>query len=94
MSELKRCPFCGGEAKIDCNNRFSDWFVRCTKCFCKTPAFLNEFMARVAWNTRKPVERILERLVETESYSRSPQFSKAVERAIEIVKEEGGVVTE
>ena len=37
------------------------------------------------------VERILERLEETESYSCSPQFSKAIERAIEIVKEEGGL---
>ena len=36
--------------------------------------------------------RIVERLEEAESYSCSPQFSKAIDRAIEIVKEEGDCI--
>lgn len=64
MEQLKKCPFCGGEAT------FSDAIddvaarIRCTKCGCEIhmkgrPALRK---AWEAWNTRKPLERIAERL--------------------------------
>lgn len=69
MSELKRCPFCGGEAKIDCYlyfDEFNDWFIRCTSCFCRTRTFKTKKSAILTWNNRKPMERIVERLEEYE----------------------------
>ena len=65
MSELKRCPFCGGEAKIDCYlyfDEFDDWFIRCTSFFCRTRTFKTKKSAILTWNNRKPMERIVERL--------------------------------
>ena len=67
MSEIKRCPFCGGEAKIDCYlyfDEFDDWFIRCTSCFCRTRTFKTKKSAILTWNNRKPMERIVERLEE------------------------------
>lgn len=67
MSELKRCPFCGGEAKIDCYlyfDEFDDWFIRCTSCFCRTRTFKTKKSAILTWNTRKPMKKIVERLEE------------------------------
>jgi hypothetical protein len=106
MSELKRCPFCGGEAELACRD-FGSWFVRCKKCFCKTPIFLTERFATISWNTRKPMERIVERLEEqakqynrranelveksTEAGIHNKGKACSYEHAIEIVKEEGGM---
>lgn len=65
MSELKRCPFCGGEAKVF-NDRIvanNAYIVECTDCGCaigeysKTPE-----LAIKAWNTRKQIDDIVERL--------------------------------
>ena len=96
MSETKLlpCPFCGGEAELDCDNIFGNWFVRCTKCFCKTPKHATEFFAKVCWNTRKPVERILERLKEVafpdfeEEYTCNGSELLFLSDAIEIIKED------
>lgn len=41
-------------------------------------------------NNRESMKRILDRLEVTESYSCSPQFNKAIDRAIDIVREELG----
>ena len=103
MEQLKKCPICGGEIKIyDWRHRLvkvleeleiADIYnAECNDCgfsFILPKRPLKEFIERL--NTRKPMERIVERLKESESYSCSPQFSKAIDRAIEIVKEEGGV---
>lgn len=32
MSELKKCPFCGGEAVVSWNFRYEVYEVQCTKC--------------------------------------------------------------
>lgn len=64
-NELLLCPFCGGEAKIDCYlyfDDFDDWFIRCTSCFCRTRTFKTKKSAIITWNNRKPMERIVERL--------------------------------
>ena len=69
MSEtLLRCPFCGGEAKIDKTiaNTVSD---ECTVCHASSRMILCtegdiEQKAIEAWNTRKPMDRIVEQLEE------------------------------
>ena len=96
MSELKRCPFCGGEAELDCKGNFKDWFVKCKRCFCKTPIFLLEHFAIVAWNTRKPMDRIVKRLERNmldndDNNIFVEQHNNHYKSAIKIVKEEGGV---
>ena len=115
MSELKRCPFCGGEAEMgrkrSCFDHWEqgDFIPRCkdTKCLGRLyRTYKTEEEAITAWNTRKPMERILERLEEckethdrrllskkeTASFKiKELQFSGCYQNAIEIVKEEGGI---
>lgn len=86
-SDLKLCPFCGGEAelkyarqKLPFSEEINSFVVTCKNCCCSTPYFsemniyyskdykekekeLKEKTIRT-WNTRKPMERILERLEE------------------------------
>lgn len=68
MSELKRCPFCGGEAKID-KTIANTVSVECTVCHASSRMILCtegdiEQKAIEAWNTRKPMYRIVEQLEE------------------------------
>ena len=99
MSELKRCPFCGGEASL-CNY----YFVQCKKCGISTLTFITKEEAIKAWNTRKPMQNIVERLehFNEETFYRANGrsngktlaygYSQGIRKAIEIVKEEGGVI--
>lgn len=52
MEELKKCPFCGGEAKFykvyDFVNRY---VVKCTKCYIRIVGFRKEDVIE-AWNRR------------------------------------------
>ena len=66
MSELKRCPFCGGE---NIKYTYIDWadVIRCYGCGAAmtTPMDFDgnrKEKLKNKWNTRKPMERILERL--------------------------------
>ncbi len=51
MVELRKCPFCGGEARpsIKVDGRWGRvWYVRCSKCYARAdgyrePAELNEY---------------------------------------------------
>lgn len=67
MEQLKKCPFCGGEAKID-KTTSNAVEVACSECSASTPLFWafigGKEKAIEAWNTRKPMERILEQLEE------------------------------
>lgn len=85
MSELKRCAFCGGEATL-CNY----YFVQCEECGVSTLTFITKEEAIKAWNTRKPMERIIERLEEEKS-DWNDDYNVPIKKAIEIVKEEGGL---
>ena len=87
MRKIKNCPFCGGEATL-CNY----YFVQCEECGVSTLTFITKEEAIKAWNTRKPMERIVERLEEPTNYTivKGKHFT-TVERAIEIVKQEGGL---
>lgn len=100
MSELKRCPCCGGEATL-CNY----YFVQCKKCGISTLTFITKEEAIKAWNTRKPMENIAERLEEELhlsykekercvclyplQFDEAKGYARGIANAIEIVKEEG-----
>ena len=109
MSELKMCPFCGGKAilkeKIECyghGDYAKEYFVECKSCgvcskkVCERERFANE-KAIEAWNTRKPVENVLEQLEEEVKKCREYRDGKLVyeetakingiKEAIEIIKE-------
>ena len=69
MEQLKKCPFCGGEVYLTQEDFYgrsdNDWMVSCDNCsllFGFTSQFLTKEEAIKAWNTRKPMERIVERL--------------------------------
>ena len=60
---LKPCPFCGGEATFVGNTRT----IKCKCCggaFVCTNPLITALEVAAAWNTRKPMERIVERLEE------------------------------
>lgn len=59
MEDLKRCPFCGGEAKkvtdIVASTRLNKYYcVRCTSCFCQSASYQEGWfrLAIDAWNRR------------------------------------------
>ena len=64
MSETKllNCPFCGGEAELLKGLCELDNYVMCLECRSKTKLYNTKESAITAWNARKPMERILERL--------------------------------
>ena len=93
MSELKRCPFCGGKAEI-----VGSAYKRIICKGCEIEIFITDETVD-KWNTRKPMENIVERLgnkhnESTINYHNLKDASCLGERhayrnAIEIVKEEG-----
>lgn len=56
MEELKKCPFCGGEAEIKIHYGFKREviaaFVYCKDCGASTYSYVSEKTAREAWNRR------------------------------------------
>ena len=54
MTELKPCPFCGGEAKIASvpHGDRKLWYVICRKCEIATFQYLTEKWAVKVWNRR------------------------------------------
>jgi Lar family restriction alleviation protein len=101
MSETKllSCPFCGGEAELighyikGVANNYQ-YFVRCKQCKARPQSF-NTFKkpekAIEVWNTRKPMERIVENLEEYQNESIHEVNSGFIDVCIDIVKEEGGI---
>ena len=52
MSDSKKCPFCGGEAKI-CHMQTDNMaMVACNGCHAHSALFLTEEEAVDAWNRR------------------------------------------
>lgn len=70
MSELKRCPFCGGELGFRTWIAFDgeSYFLKCSTkdCLFNFSSFKNKKDLIKKANTRKPMERIMERLEEYE----------------------------
>ena len=63
-NKLLPCPFCGGEAyEYRSGLQFSLCEIVCKDCGCRTER-MAVADAYTTWNTRKPMERILERLEE------------------------------
>lgn len=56
--ELKSCPFCGGEARLQ--RKGDGYYVICKRCGCRTPYNQYQFISREklreeaieAWNRR------------------------------------------
>lgn len=110
--KLLSCPFCGGEAiyyrtPVKSNGGWCDSVVvKCKQCEARTARILYDARkhpndeeyteAAKAWNTRKPLEQIVERLGELQDdycdrycHIGIPSlFQDAWDEAIEIVKEE------
>lgn len=104
---LLPCPFCGSDNVGIWHNymlrhRFE---VHCYDCHFGLAQSDTEEKAIKAWNTRKPMERILERLEEMKMRyfltiantgdekldAIYEEIGNAIDKAIEITKEEGGV---
>ena len=51
MNELKPCPFCGGEARINAYG-FNQYSVDCKICWVETPRKSGVKNAIEAWNNR------------------------------------------
>ena len=94
MSEIKLlpCPFCGSHKVSVVNVAEYGCFiiVKCNNCGCNTSGKSDEHESSVIkkWNTRKPMERIIERI---ESFPHGDFNVETMEELIEIVKEEGGI---
>ena len=102
---LLSCPFCGGEAGIDSDKigkGKSLYYAYCKNdCITQYGYYSSKESAIKAWNTRKPMESILERLndklmtaVDCANIYDNPTYDVIIEcceEAIEIVKEEGGI---
>lgn len=68
MSELKRCYHCGGDAVTveSYNAKVKKYLpaVKCLECGCRTTTFNSFEEAIDAWNARKQVEKVVEKLEE------------------------------
>ena len=52
MSELKPCPFCGGEAELMVGKYYGTKWVECKTCHAESDAFDTRAEAIDAWNRR------------------------------------------
>lgn len=68
MSEvkLKPCPFCGGEATLRKSEVTQLYHVGCFECGCRQDSSYKSESAIQAWNTRKPMDDIVEKLEKSE----------------------------
>lgn len=83
---LKRCPFCGEEAKlIEDTNHIS--YVKCSNGCCSTPYLQDPKTARRVWNRRDPVDDVMTALNELQKEYRHETNSGFIDICIDIVKE-------
>ena len=104
MSELKYCPFCGGEAEVAySNDNHKQPYIRCKFGVTENPKcpasnmyqwqFHSLDEAIKAWNTRTPMDNIVEKLEELKKppfidTSYHTGFVCGVNYSINIVKQE------
>ena len=92
--KLLPCPFCGGEFQINVGGMI--YIPKCKKCGCTLAGCRTEEEAIEEVNTRKPMERIIERLEgivvqRVAWFGKKDEICIGVDKAIEMVKEEGGI---
>lgn len=87
MSKLKRCPFCDAEMESS-NNQY--YFHPDNDCILHGFGFADRRSIK-AWNTRKPMQNIVERLEKELENTEWIEFEERItyRRSIQIVKEEG-----
>jgi hypothetical protein len=51
MTELRKCPFCGGKAEMY-NYCLNEWYIGCGECSCDLGVFDTKAKAIEAWNKR------------------------------------------
>jgi Lar family restriction alleviation protein len=70
QNKLLECPFCGGEAKV-LKNGAGCYEVYCCNCKSRQYAYAHETEEEAIeqWNTRKPMERIVEQLESLVEYN-------------------------
>ena len=99
QNKLLPCPFCGGEAHLTefiGLDKKMNYYVECGSVVCgvypETTLFDTQEEAIEQWNTRKPMERIVEQL-EDKKWNihdwRDKWRNEIIDECIEVVK--GGV---
>ena len=110
MSEIKLlpCPFCGGEARLNHGislDGIDGWVAECSNYQCiahsSDSIYYSQDAAIAQWNTRKPMERIIERienarqkyqrLVREQGEKEDEAMNIHFRGVMQIVKEEGGI---
>lgn len=90
MSELKKCPFCGGELKAEGKNFYMHPIVG---CLMDGTLVINCDESKKSWNTRRPVDDVVEALEENafpdfeEEYTCNGAELLFLSDAIQIIKE-------
>lgn len=103
-NSLKTCPFCGGEMviieMISNWNRYGiqkQYYACCSECCARTQDRPTPKEALALWNTRKPMDRIVEQLERispeptTKCYAHEDEYTAAFEmyeKCMAIVKGE------
>lgn len=82
---LNKCPCCKGEAEY-CGYKF--WWIQCKECELSTKTCETKEEATKLWNTRKPMQNIVEQIKSLSGYE---IYKNTFDLIIEIVKEEGDI---
>lgn len=98
-TRLRECPICGHIAEMRTHENF--YYIQCSLCGLRTQCFFDENRAIKFWNTRRPIDKIVEHLEElrddaemhTGSYEDYDEYEQgkaiAFEEAIKIIKAGG-----
>lgn len=94
-AELKPCPFCGGEATLRKSEETKLYHIACFECGCRQDSSYKAESCINAWNTRKPIDSIVEQLKNAETVKNfgsrnSGNLLIPLKDAIEIVRKAGG----
>lgn len=97
-TELKPCPFCGGKVIIEDIGEGDEYYMiacknpTCNGSFCFGERGTKKDFIR-AYNTRKPMERIVEQLEEQQNKNRYENhhdgWNVGIDQVIEIVQKGG-----